>query len=153
MWKISWNSKELTAELESIGVRRGNKTTANMSITVRDNQMSKFVAGLYDAEGHFEVDERKGVYFKVRIKMKNASIMRLVYAHLGKNKYEPRRCEKDGCFVVDINKQVQVARFLSSFMLFHEKWRRLRSAFRDRRPEFPGVTRGLQCVGQWDATP
>lgn len=153
VWKIAWNSKQFTRDMELIGLKRGDKTTVAMSLKLQDCQLPQFIAGVYDAEGHFELDKRSGTYFRIRIKMKNSSVMRLVYQFLKGNGYEPRKFNKDDCIAVDINKQKHVARFASAFMLFHPKWGRLISAFRDRRPKFPGVTRGLQCAGQWVATP
>ena len=122
VWKVSSNSKEFLEEMEKIGVKRGNKTTENMYIKLNKNEMCLFVSGLYDAEGHFEINEK---YYKIRIKMKNESIMELVYNFLIGNGYEPRICRKDGCIAVDINKQKNVIKFISNFILLHPKWRRL----------------------------
>ena len=71
VWKISVNSNEFTKQLTDIGIKKGNKIEAVMEIKLKENEIRQFISGLYDAEGHFEVDRRKGCYFKVRIKMKN----------------------------------------------------------------------------------
>ncbi|GEM_PF-5291800 len=142
VWKISVNSKEFTKQLTDIGIKKGNKTETVMKINLKDDEIRQFISGLYDAEGHFEVDRRKGCYFKIRIKMKNSSLMEILYEFLSRNDYQPTQCKKDGCIVVDINRQRKVRKFVSEFMLFHSKWGRLRDLLSEAEGlNFRGYTR------------
>ena len=128
VWKIALYSKEFIGEIKSFGVLEGNKTKADMKICANKNEAALLISGLYDAEGHCEINHIRGyLYGKIRIKMMNTSIMRFVYGFLRAEGYEPRIYEKDKCIVVDVNKQRNAAKFLCHFILFHPKWGKLRN--------------------------
>ena len=65
-----------------------------MKIKLSRKDTRNFISGLYDAEGHFEIDRRKGKNYRIRIKMMNKPIMQQVYDFLVQNHYGPRKFEK-----------------------------------------------------------
>ena len=126
LWRISVVSKQFKHELESRGLIEGNKTVADLD--VGNNLVPPLLAGLYDAEGWFELD--KGRYYRLRMKMKNESIMRFVDQQLKELGIRHMLNRKDRCFVADINSQKDVKGFLQKVNLLHPKWKPVVGYFR-----------------------
>lgn len=88
---------------------------------VSNIQVPAFIGGLYDAEGWFELD--KGKYYRIRLKMKNKAIMSFVKTNLITMAFSSRSHKKaDSSYVVDINKQPEVKKFIKEIPIFHPKW-------------------------------
>jgi len=126
VWKISINSQELHKNLtEFYKIPTGNKTFTEFEPNLAENQLDSFIAGIFDAEGWYEKD--KGKYLKIRIKMKNKSIISYIRKILSDKGYQPKGHSKaDGSFVVEVNKQINVRKFLKTFNLLHPKWSNMR---------------------------
>jgi len=114
VWKISVNSKKLHEILTTkYCIPAGNKTFTDFTPKLENNQLNFFIAGLFDAEGWFEMD--KGKYLRARIKMKNKSVISYLREILNQKGYQPKFHEKEeGSFVVDLNNQSDVKKFFEN---------------------------------------
>ena len=124
-WKLATRSKELYELLvNKYRVPVGNKTVANMDLNIPSHLISFFLAGLYDAEGWWDLD--KGKYFRIRIKMNNESVIDFVFDALKSLGFHPKRHKIKNSFVVDINKQEEVKKFFQRMKLVHSRWLSIR---------------------------
>ena len=122
VWKIATNSKKLgTLFKTKYNVPSGNKTHSEICPEIDNAHARYLISGLFDAEGWFEKD--KGKYLRIRIKMKNRSIMNFVENLLQQWDFKPKKHIKaDGSIVVEINRQSEVNSFLDFFILLHPRW-------------------------------
>ena len=121
-WKVAVHSNRLQNILiENFGLVKGNKTLT-MNIPKLDKlDIKYFIAGLFDAEGYFELDKQR--YYRIRLSMKHRKMIIFLYKQLIKLGYNPTMFYKaDGANVVCLNRQKEVRRFKSEFNLFHPKW-------------------------------
>ena len=122
VWKISINSEKLHKIFTKIyKIPTGNKTFQRFKPKLKNNQLCHFISGIFDAEGWVELD--KGKYFRLRIKLKNPTIISYIKQILDSMEFETRSHKKsEGSIVVEINKQKNVKKFYNTFQLFHDKW-------------------------------
>lgn len=122
IWKISLHSEKFKNLLiNKYGLFSGKKTFIMKKPLVSKIQMKSFIAGLYDAEGWFEIN--KGKYYRIRLKMMNKNIMSFVEKRLTQMEFPVTSHKKaDNSYVVDLNKQPEVKRFFKTIPLLHPKW-------------------------------
>jgi intein/homing endonuclease len=125
-WKVATRSAKLyNLFLSKYGVIAGNKTVANMDLKIPKQVIKYFLSGLFDAEGWWDLD--KGKYLRMRLKMKNQSIVDFIFKSLRELGIEARRHQnKENSFVVEINKQKEVRKFLGMMTLIHPRWLSIR---------------------------
>ena len=142
VWRISVYSNEFKIKLiKKYNLLEGNKTFQMKNLTPPKESMIEFLSGLYDAEGWFEIDKNK--YYRIRFKIKNKSVADLVRKELKKLNFRPTNHKKsEGSYVVDINKQKDVIKFVKTFVLLHPKWLLMTSSF-GGRPEYPRLHAAL----------
>ena len=120
-WKLATRSAILyDLFINKFGVLAGNKTIARMNLSIPQQDISYFLAGLYDAEGWSDLD--KGKYLRIRLKINNQSVSEFVFDSLRSLGYETSRHKNKNSFVVDINKQAYVKRFVKEIPLLHPRW-------------------------------
>ena len=120
-WKLATRSAILyDLFINKFGVLSGNKTISRMDLKIPQQDINQFLAGLYDAEGWFDLD--KGKYLRIRLKINNQSVADFVFESLKKLGFETRRHRNKNSFVVDINKQPYVRRFVREIPLLHPRW-------------------------------
>ena len=120
-WKLATRSAMLYGLfINKFGVIAGNKTIARMGLKIPQQDINQFLAGLYDAEGWFDID--KGKYLRIRLKINNQSVADFVFESLKELGFETRRHKSKKSFVVDINKKADVKRFVKEIPLLHPRW-------------------------------
>jgi len=153
-WKLALSSKLLRNDLIiRYDIPTGNKSEKMIIPKLTYIQKLKFITGLYDAEGWYELDKEK--YYRIRIKMKNKNFIKFVHNTLKEQKIHSLFYNKgEGVYSIDINKQDQVKKFLRKFDLYHPKWLLLDSVMNSQwqRARISWATRAQQWYGQWDAT-
>jgi len=129
-WKISVYSKSFKNNLErDYGIPSGDKTLMDAP-RVPDAEIVEFIAGLYDAEGWFELIH--GKYFRIRFKVKSKALATFVFDKLCGFGFNAKMNEKDACFSVDLNRQPEIACFLHLFCLYHPRWAPLQLSLRQK---------------------
>ena len=120
-WKLTTRSAMLyDLFISRFGVVAGNKTIARMDLKIPQQDLIQFLAGLYDAEGWFDLDKDK--YLRIRLKINNQSVAEFVFESLKKLGFETRRHKNKNSFAVDINKQKHTRRFVKEIPLLHPRW-------------------------------
>ena len=120
-WKLATRSAMLyDLFINKFGVIAGNKIIARMNLQIPVEDISYFLAGLYDAEGWHDLDKDK--YLRIRLKINNQSVAEFVFESLKRLGFEVRRHQNKNSFVVDINKQAHTKRFVQEIPLLHPRW-------------------------------
>lgn len=122
VWKVACYSKDFHTKLiECYDIPSGNKSCTMRAPRVQSTQIMNFLSGLYDAEGWPEIDRKK--YLRIRIKMKNRDVSAFIFRSLQERGFRTTMHDKgDGSFVVNVGKRESVKRFLDEFTLLHPKW-------------------------------
>ena len=123
VWRVSFYSKYLRNILtEKYGIPAGAKSKIMIAPVVAKEEIKYFLAGLFDAEGWHELDKNK--YIRFRLKMANESYINFINSMLLNMHIEAKSHKRtDGSFVVEINKQREIKKFLQNIILLHPKWR------------------------------
>lgn len=122
VWKISVYSEKFQQTLvEKYGLVTGNKTVTMKPPLISGSAEEPYIAGLYDAEGWYELLHQK--YWRIRFKIKNLPVASWVNSRLVARGFHATLRPKDRCWIVDVNRQPEVKRFLRLFPLRHSKWR------------------------------
>ena len=136
VWRVSLYSNKFKMKLiNKYNLGKGNKTPQIKYPTPPKTNTIEFLSGLYDAEGWFEIDKNK--YYRIRFKIKNKPIADFVRKELNRHNFRPTSHRKtEGSYVVDINKQKDVAKFMRTFVLLHPKWLKVTFSI-GGRPGYP----------------
>lgn len=140
IWRLSVNSASFKSNLLKIGLKEGNKVTVPMKFKIKTDLEFLLVSGLFDAEAWFEIDKTK--YYRIRFKIKNESIIKFVMDFFLRNGICFTNGNKDKCFIININKQQEIRKFLSKVILLHPKWELIKKHFlMANGPNLLGYTR------------
>jgi DNA-binding transcriptional regulator WhiA len=131
VWKLSLYKKSLSKIMNKkykipIGKKAEKLEMPNLKTK---KEIIFFLGGLFDADGGIEVSH--GKYFRIRLRLKSKKMIESVYHVLLKFNFRPRMHNREKQFVVEINRQEEVVRFLSSVPLL---------LLKAEGPNLPGYT-------------
>jgi hypothetical protein len=142
-FRIAIRSKRLHHLLsDKYNIKPGAKSVEMGEPKVDKGVLRWFLAGIFDAEGWHELDKKR--YHRIRLKMKNKNIVSFIYKSLREldisARYHQRR---DGSFVVEVNRQKDLKKFLNLVAFFHPRWLlAAKSVAGGGSPESPGLHAG-----------
>jgi intein/homing endonuclease len=121
-WKVATRSAKLyDLFVNKYGIIAGNKTVAKMDLKIPHHLTRYFLSGLFDAEGWKDLD--KGKYLRIRLKMKNQSVVDFAFKSLQQLRIDARKHQnKENSHVLEINKQKEVKKFMDMMTLIHPRW-------------------------------